>query len=72
MVGNIKHYNGRAIREQTIVNSLFCMCYWEEYTLLFTHRSSLFNAWMRGKSLKADFQSSHEAPRSSLRVLASN
>ena len=51
MVGNIKHYNGRAIREQTIVNSLFCMCYWEEYTLLFTHRSSLFNAWIRGKSL---------------------
>ena len=43
MVGNIKHYNGRAIREQTIVN-------WEEYTLLFTHRSSLFNAWVRGKS----------------------
>ena len=50
MVGNIKHYNGRAIREQTIVNSLFCMCYWEEYTLLFTHHSSLFNAWIRGKS----------------------
>ena len=44
MVGNMKHYNGRAIREQTIVNSLFCMCYREEYTLLFTHRSSLFNA----------------------------
>jgi hypothetical protein len=26
--------------------------YWElEYTLLFTHRGSLFNAWIRGKSL---------------------
>jgi hypothetical protein len=27
---------------------------------------------MLGLGLKADFQSSHEAPRSSLRVLASN
>ena len=30
------------------------------------------NSGLPGKSLKADFQSSHEAPRSSLRVLASN
>jgi hypothetical protein len=52
-------------------DSSFCKFVYETFCINSTVSHILYTGWMM-LTLKADFQSSHEAPRSSLRVLTSN